>query len=162
SGVSRSNSSVAKPARFSDSATCRFRGLVRLEPLPCANTITPVAPGGIIKSPMSATPRACTLTVSGGVGVMLPILFKFDAPLAAARLELEALLDRYAGLAIAHHLCCEQLNRIDRESLLRRLSAIGTNRRSTRRELIERRLAALDRCEARAAMLANRLAEILE
>jgi hypothetical protein len=83
-------------------------------------------------------------------------------PLAAARLDLENLLDTYAGLAIAHHHCAEQLNRIDRESLVRRLAALDASRRSTRRELIERRLAARQETETRAAVLADRLAEIVE
>ena len=42
SGVSRSNSRVASPARFNTSATYRLRGLWRLLPLPCANTTIPV------------------------------------------------------------------------------------------------------------------------
>jgi hypothetical protein len=83
-------------------------------------------------------------------------------PLTAARLDLETLLDTYAGLAIAHHHCTEQLSRIDRESLVRRLAALDTGRRSTRRELIQRRLTARQECEQRAAVLADRLAEIVE
>jgi hypothetical protein len=83
-------------------------------------------------------------------------------PLAAARLDLENLLDTYAGLAIAHHHCTEQLNRIDHNSLVRRLAALDASRRSTRRELIERRLATRQHTEARAQVLADRLAEIVE
>jgi hypothetical protein len=82
-------------------------------------------------------------------------------PLTAARLDMENLLDSYAGLAIAHHHCTEQLGRIDRESLVRRLAALETTR-SARRELIERRLAARQQTEARAQVLADRLAEIVE
>src|SRR5690348_1254511 len=53
SGVSRSKSSVAKPARFSVSATKRFRGLKRLLPLPCAKSTIARARDGTTSLPGS-------------------------------------------------------------------------------------------------------------
>ena len=62
SRLRRSNSSVAYPAPASRAATCWFRGLSRLEPLPCANTMMPRASGGTVRSPPRATRPAWTMT----------------------------------------------------------------------------------------------------
>jgi putative phosphoribosyl transferase len=58
SSVSRSNSSVARPALCRLDATNRLRGLRRLEPLPCAKITSPRAAGGAWRSPVSSTPAA--------------------------------------------------------------------------------------------------------
>ena len=55
-GVSRSNNSVANPARCSTPATYRLRGLCRLLPLPCTNTTRPRAPAGTVRCPASRAP----------------------------------------------------------------------------------------------------------
>lgn len=61
-GVSRSNSSVPRPASCNTSATARLRGLCRLLPEPWANITRPAAPSGRARSPASRTPAASTST----------------------------------------------------------------------------------------------------
>ncbi len=51
--VSRSSRSVANPLAFSASATAMFRGLRRLEPLPCAKRMMPRGSDGTRRSPAS-------------------------------------------------------------------------------------------------------------
>ena len=58
STVSRSISTVAKPACCSEAATARLRGLCRLLPLPWANTTAPRHGSGRARSPSSATSRS--------------------------------------------------------------------------------------------------------
>ena len=58
SGVSRSNSSVPRPASLSTEATYRLRGLCRLLPLPCTNTTMPGAFSGNATCPGSASAPA--------------------------------------------------------------------------------------------------------
>src|SRR5918997_3543298 len=56
STVSRSARTVARPARWSSSATARLRGLWRPLPLPWANSTTPSAGSGTTMSASSMTP----------------------------------------------------------------------------------------------------------
>src|SRR5581483_11017548 len=62
-GVSRSKSSVPKPAAFSAAATWRLRGLRRLLPLPWAKATTPHAPSVSARSPSRRASPAETSTL---------------------------------------------------------------------------------------------------
>ena len=66
--VSRSKSSVAKPVSLSASATCRLRGLSRLEPLPWAKTTRPAAGSGRRRSPATRTPGAGSISTERSSG----------------------------------------------------------------------------------------------
>lgn len=63
SAVSRSKSSVAKPASFNSRATQRLRQLCRLLPLPCAKSTSPRAAAGTLRSPFRTTPSAAMATL---------------------------------------------------------------------------------------------------
>jgi len=65
SSVSRSASSVPRPARFSVAATNWLRGLCLLLPLPWAKTTSPGARPGMTSDPGSRTPPA-SIAVSAG------------------------------------------------------------------------------------------------
>src|ERR1039458_3486232 len=62
SGVSRSKSRLPSPTTCRAPATNMLRGLLRLLPLPCANTTTPRAPAGTVSRPGSGTVPASTIT----------------------------------------------------------------------------------------------------
>jgi hypothetical protein len=64
SSVNRSNNNVPRPSARRRSATRTLRGDRLLEPLPCANTTTPIACSGIASSPGRLSPSASTVTVS--------------------------------------------------------------------------------------------------
>ena len=73
SAVSKSISSVASPASRSTCATCLFRGLCRLLPLPCTKSTMPVALSGIVRLPSSSTESAITCTIRSVVlGEVIP------------------------------------------------------------------------------------------
>src|SRR6185437_3796798 len=94
-GVSRSTSSVPRPAERNSPATNRLRGLSRLEPLPWAKSTTPRASGGTSWIASSSTPRPAGIATS-----MAPScpqherILHLVARLDPHALRLEVLLDR--------------------------------------------------------------------
>ena len=73
--VKRSNRSVAIPRARSAEATCRFRGLSRLLPLPWAKATTPAAPSGTMSSPGSTTEPSAGIPRAASGSTMPPAIF---------------------------------------------------------------------------------------
>jgi hypothetical protein len=87
-------------------------------------------------------------------------------PALADRFELQALLDHYCGLAVAHERCAEAMRRADRGALARELergrSKPSSARLRRRLEIIEHRIRCWDETERRAEELSEELAAVAE